>query len=143
MPDTGKEITLLMQTLNTLSTPEEKLTGLCKKYAELVSVSPLALLLHHELTFQFLEWHLCASSTAGGASKQAEADASAAEEADAGGAGEGQPEDGAQQGHPGSQQAGEPLPGAAEAQPYTQGAQHAQRRDHVTSFRLQSGFKGN
>ncbi|XP_016126394.1 alpha-taxilin-like [Sinocyclocheilus grahami] len=32
----GKEITLLMQTLNTLSTPEEKLGGLCKKYAELV-----------------------------------------------------------------------------------------------------------
>lgn len=26
-----------MQTLNTLSTPEEKLAGLCKKYAELVS----------------------------------------------------------------------------------------------------------
>lgn len=33
----GKEITLLMQTLNTLSTPEEKLGGLCKKYADLVS----------------------------------------------------------------------------------------------------------
>uniref|UniRef100_A0A3P8RZJ2 Taxilin alpha n=1 Tax=Amphiprion percula TaxID=161767 RepID=A0A3P8RZJ2_AMPPE len=33
----GKEITLLMQTLNTLSTPEEKLAGLCKKYAELVT----------------------------------------------------------------------------------------------------------
>ncbi|CDQ93886.1 unnamed protein product, partial [Oncorhynchus mykiss] len=33
----GKEITLLMQTLNTLSTPEDKLTGLCKKYAELVT----------------------------------------------------------------------------------------------------------
>ncbi|MEE6484151.1 hypothetical protein FKM82_013768 [Ascaphus truei] len=32
----GKEITLLMQTLNTLSTPEEKLTALCKKYAELL-----------------------------------------------------------------------------------------------------------
>uniref|UniRef100_A0A8C9YST0 Taxilin alpha n=1 Tax=Sander lucioperca TaxID=283035 RepID=A0A8C9YST0_SANLU len=32
----GKEITLLMQTLNTLSTPEEKLTGLCRKYAELL-----------------------------------------------------------------------------------------------------------
>ncbi|XP_041759785.2 alpha-taxilin isoform X1 [Coregonus clupeaformis] len=32
----GKEITLLMQTLNTLSTPEEKLSGLCKKYAELL-----------------------------------------------------------------------------------------------------------
>uniref|UniRef100_A0A8K9UQ25 Taxilin alpha n=1 Tax=Oncorhynchus mykiss TaxID=8022 RepID=A0A8K9UQ25_ONCMY len=32
----GKEITLLMQTLNTLSTPEDKLTGLCKKYAELL-----------------------------------------------------------------------------------------------------------
>lgn len=29
-----------MQTLNTLSTPEEKLAGLCKKYAELVSISP-------------------------------------------------------------------------------------------------------
>uniref|UniRef100_H3CV54 Taxilin alpha n=1 Tax=Tetraodon nigroviridis TaxID=99883 RepID=H3CV54_TETNG len=32
----GKEITVLMQTLNTLSTPEEKLAGLCKKYAELL-----------------------------------------------------------------------------------------------------------
>uniref|UniRef100_A0A1A7WFS0 Taxilin alpha n=2 Tax=Iconisemion striatum TaxID=60296 RepID=A0A1A7WFS0_9TELE len=32
----GKEITVLMQTLNTLSTPEEKLTGLCKKYADLL-----------------------------------------------------------------------------------------------------------
>ncbi|KAJ7991834.1 hypothetical protein DPEC_G00287970 [Dallia pectoralis] len=32
----GKEITLLMQTLNTLNTPEEKLAGLCKKYAELL-----------------------------------------------------------------------------------------------------------
>ncbi|XP_053563216.1 alpha-taxilin [Bombina bombina] len=32
----GKEITLLMQTLNTLSTPDEKLTALCKKYAELL-----------------------------------------------------------------------------------------------------------
>uniref|UniRef100_A0A8B9J2I3 Taxilin alpha n=1 Tax=Amazona collaria TaxID=241587 RepID=A0A8B9J2I3_9PSIT len=32
----GKEITLLMQTLNTLSTPEEKLAALCKKYAELL-----------------------------------------------------------------------------------------------------------
>ncbi|XP_057244075.1 alpha-taxilin-like [Malurus melanocephalus] len=32
----GKEITLLMQTLNTLSTSEEKLAALCKKYAELV-----------------------------------------------------------------------------------------------------------
>lgn len=40
-PFIGKEITLLMQTLNTLSTPEEKLAGLCKKYAELVSLSLL------------------------------------------------------------------------------------------------------
>uniref|UniRef100_A0A8C6PK17 Taxilin alpha n=1 Tax=Nothobranchius furzeri TaxID=105023 RepID=A0A8C6PK17_NOTFU len=32
----GKEITVLMQTLNTLSTPEEKLAGLCKKYADLL-----------------------------------------------------------------------------------------------------------
>ncbi|XP_053123015.1 alpha-taxilin isoform X2 [Hemicordylus capensis] len=32
----GKEITLLMQTLNTLSTSEEKLAALCKKYAELL-----------------------------------------------------------------------------------------------------------
>lgn len=38
----GKEITLLMQTLNTLSTPEEKLAALCKKYAELVSSPPSA-----------------------------------------------------------------------------------------------------
>lgn len=28
-----------MQTLNTLSTPDEKLAGLCKKYAELVGVA--------------------------------------------------------------------------------------------------------
>lgn len=39
----GKEITLLMQTLNTLSTPEEKLAALCKKYAELVSSSSILL----------------------------------------------------------------------------------------------------
>ncbi|XP_061452744.1 alpha-taxilin [Rhineura floridana] len=32
----GKEITLLMQTLNTLSTSDEKLAALCKKYAELL-----------------------------------------------------------------------------------------------------------
>ncbi|XP_067317668.1 alpha-taxilin-like isoform X2 [Anolis sagrei] len=32
----GKEITLLMQMLNTLSTSEEKLAALCKKYAELL-----------------------------------------------------------------------------------------------------------
>uniref|UniRef100_A0A8C5F060 Taxilin alpha n=1 Tax=Gouania willdenowi TaxID=441366 RepID=A0A8C5F060_GOUWI len=32
----GKEITILMQTLNTLSTPEEKLAGLCRKYADLL-----------------------------------------------------------------------------------------------------------
>ncbi|XP_006899003.1 PREDICTED: alpha-taxilin-like [Elephantulus edwardii] len=32
----GKKITLLMQTLNTLSRPEEKLAALCKKYAELL-----------------------------------------------------------------------------------------------------------
>ncbi|CAG5883546.1 unnamed protein product [Menidia menidia] len=37
----GKEITLLMQTLNTLSTPDEKLAGLCKKYAELKKQSQL------------------------------------------------------------------------------------------------------
>lgn len=33
----GKEVLLLMQALNTLSTPEEKLAALCKKYADLVS----------------------------------------------------------------------------------------------------------
>ncbi|XP_067896049.1 gamma-taxilin-like [Heterodontus francisci] len=37
----GKEVTLLMQALNTLSTPEEKLAALCKKYADLLlGVSP-------------------------------------------------------------------------------------------------------
>lgn len=35
----GKEITVLMQTLNTLRTPDEKLAGLCKKYAELVRIT--------------------------------------------------------------------------------------------------------
>ncbi|XP_024902377.1 gamma-taxilin [Pteropus alecto] len=34
----GKEVLLLMQALNTLSTPEEKLAALCKKYADLVSM---------------------------------------------------------------------------------------------------------
>uniref|UniRef100_A0A452TTM6 Taxilin gamma n=1 Tax=Ursus maritimus TaxID=29073 RepID=A0A452TTM6_URSMA len=33
----GKEVLLLMQALNTLSTPEEKLAALCKKYADLES----------------------------------------------------------------------------------------------------------
>ncbi|NXM53243.1 TXLNA protein, partial [Illadopsis cleaveri] len=37
----GKEITLLMQTLNTLSTSEEKLAALCKKYAEGPALLPL------------------------------------------------------------------------------------------------------
>ncbi|XP_051871260.1 gamma-taxilin-like isoform X1 [Pristis pectinata] len=32
----GKEVMLLMQALNTLSTPEEKLAALCKKYADLL-----------------------------------------------------------------------------------------------------------
>ncbi|NP_001138513.1 Putative gamma-taxilin 2 [Macaca mulatta] len=36
----GKEVLLLMQALNTLSTPEEKLAALCKKYADLEN-SPL------------------------------------------------------------------------------------------------------
>lgn len=40
----GKEITLLMQTLNTLSTLRVKLAALCKKYAELVSASFTTLL---------------------------------------------------------------------------------------------------
>lgn len=33
----GKEVILLMQALNSLTTPEEKLAALCKKYADLVS----------------------------------------------------------------------------------------------------------
>lgn len=33
----GKEVVLLMQALNSLTTPEEKLAALCKKYADLVS----------------------------------------------------------------------------------------------------------
>lgn len=32
----GKEVVLLMQALNTLATPEEKLAALCKMYADLV-----------------------------------------------------------------------------------------------------------
>ncbi|GAB1303263.1 Gamma-taxilin [Apodemus speciosus] len=35
----GKEVLLLMQALNTLSTPEEKLAALCKKYADLIESS--------------------------------------------------------------------------------------------------------
>ncbi|XP_049729463.1 gamma-taxilin-like isoform X1 [Elephas maximus indicus] len=35
----GKEVFLLMQALNTLSTPEEKLAALCKKYADLLEES--------------------------------------------------------------------------------------------------------
>jgi len=34
----GKEVVLLMQALNSLATPEEKLAALCKKYADLVSI---------------------------------------------------------------------------------------------------------
>ncbi len=33
----GKEVDVLMQALNSLATPEEKLAALCKKYADLVS----------------------------------------------------------------------------------------------------------
>lgn len=32
----GKEVVLLMQALNSLATPEEKLAALCKKYADSV-----------------------------------------------------------------------------------------------------------
>ncbi|KAM9321220.1 gamma-taxilin [Gastrophryne carolinensis] len=35
----GKEVLLLMQALNTLKTPEEKLAALCKKYADLLEES--------------------------------------------------------------------------------------------------------
>ncbi|XP_023132540.1 gamma-taxilin [Amphiprion ocellaris] len=35
----GKEVVLLMQALNTLATPEEKLAALCKKYADLLEES--------------------------------------------------------------------------------------------------------
>ncbi|XP_018105129.1 gamma-taxilin isoform X1 [Xenopus laevis] len=35
----GKEVLLLMQALNTLQTPEEKLAALCKKYADLLEES--------------------------------------------------------------------------------------------------------
>ncbi|XP_044285980.1 gamma-taxilin isoform X2 [Varanus komodoensis] len=35
----GKEVLLLMQALNTLATPEEKLAALCKKYADLLEES--------------------------------------------------------------------------------------------------------
>ncbi|XP_034039789.1 gamma-taxilin [Thalassophryne amazonica] len=35
----GKEVVLLMQALNSLSTPEEKLAALCKKYADLLEES--------------------------------------------------------------------------------------------------------
>ncbi|XP_032331247.1 gamma-taxilin isoform X2 [Camelus ferus] len=35
----GKEVLLLMQALNSLSTPEEKLAALCKKYADLLEES--------------------------------------------------------------------------------------------------------
>lgn len=34
----GKEVVLLMQALNSLATPEEKLAALCKKYADLVGM---------------------------------------------------------------------------------------------------------
>lgn len=37
----GKEVVLLMQALNSLATPEEKLAALCKKYADLVRWKPL------------------------------------------------------------------------------------------------------
>lgn len=36
----GKEVVLLMQALNSLATPEEKLAALCKKYADLVRWIP-------------------------------------------------------------------------------------------------------
>lgn len=63
--------------------------------------------------------------TAGRTPEHPETDESSAEEAEPAGPGERQPEERAQQGHPGSQQAGEPLQGAAETQPHTQGTQPA------------------
>nr|XP_020514215.1 gamma-taxilin-like [Labrus bergylta] len=38
-PAFGKEVVLLMQALNSLATPEEKLAALCKKYADLLEES--------------------------------------------------------------------------------------------------------
>ncbi|XP_007544682.2 beta-taxilin-like isoform X1 [Poecilia formosa] len=44
----GKEVVLLMQALNSLATPEEKLAALCKKYADLVGM--LASVFLHRVT---------------------------------------------------------------------------------------------
>lgn len=59
--------------------------------------------------------------TAGRAPEHPETDEGAAEETEPAGPGERQPEERAQQGHPGSQQAGESVQGAAETQPHSQG----------------------
>lgn len=64
--------------------------------------------------------------TAGRAPEHPETDASAAEETEPVGPGERQPEERAQQGHPGSQQAGESVQGAAETQPHSQGTKQKQ-----------------
>lgn len=54
-----------MQTLNTLSTPEEKLAALCKKYAELVS-SPPSPCTRPALESQQATWHGVEGAGAGG-----------------------------------------------------------------------------
>ena len=61
------------------------------------------------------------SSTAGGEPQRAEAGEGAPEEAVSGGQGEGPPPGGAQQSHPGSQQAGESVSRAAETQQNPEG----------------------
>lgn len=53
-----------MQTLNTLSTPEEKLAALCKKYAELVSSPPSCT--RPALESQQATWHGVEGAGAGG-----------------------------------------------------------------------------
>lgn len=54
-----------MQTLNTLSTPEEKLAALCKKYAELVS-SPPSPCTRPASESQQATWHGVEGAGAGG-----------------------------------------------------------------------------
>lgn len=112
----GKEAMLLMQSLNKLDTPEQKLETIIKKHADLVSNGKIQALLPRLIWWTSDEFVCVCVSPAGGASQWPEADEDSAKEAAPSDEGEGPAAERAQPGGAGSQQTGGALQGAAKAQ---------------------------
>lgn len=106
---------LLMQSLNKLNTPEQKLEAIIKKHAELVSRQGTDVLRGYVLWLN-REFFCGRFIAVGGASQRSEAAEGSAEEAAAGDEGEGPAAERAQPSRAGSQQTGGALQRAAEAQ---------------------------